>query len=181
VDTIRTRTQKIVDTLGAIAGTLLIAVALLLVMASLANGQETQVRHYATEVIELEEDVFQMSHIMIGGDGQMALIVQTGDEERARLAVGFSGPRNFTDVQEDGTTAFCFTIDESFVDGEYASDEVRAFAQSKHGDKVCVVWLETDEMYITNGPFGEARSAIMNWCGEDHLLQPARNPNARGT
>lgn len=159
----------------AAVSALLFAIVLTIVTCAPAFGQ-VQVRHYRTDLIELEHGVFQVSHILVGGDGTMALVVETGDEEGPKLAVGFAGDRDYTDVQEDGTTAFCFTIADSFSNGEFNSPEVEAVARAKHGGQVCVVWLETDEMFITQGAFGPAASPIMNWCGEEHLMNTTQAP-----
>lgn len=159
----------------AAVSALLFAIVLLIVTCAPAFGQ-VQVRHYESEVYQPNpaNPTLMKTHILVASDGGMGMVTEAGDSTGPKVAYAFSGMRDHTDVAEDGTTAFCFTIDEAASDGPWSSPETEAFVQERLGGQVCVVWLETDEVFVTGGPFGEARSPVLNWCGEEHLMEIPR-------
>jgi hypothetical protein len=155
----------------------LFTLVLLIVSCAPAYGQ-AQVRHYQSDIVMQEDGNLLQQHLLVGTDGQMGVVVMTGPPGTQPVAVGLAGPRTYTDVDDDGNAAFCFTVES--LEGFDPPEAGNRFI----GQESCYVWLGSDDdvMYETGStPFGEVTSYELRWCGKEHLLQAKPDPNVRGT
>ena len=153
--------------------TYIIALALLLLLGGIAFGQE--VRHYQSDIVATEDGNLLQQHLLINSNGDMGVVVMTGPAGTQPVAVGLSGPRIYTDVDDDGNAAFCFAVEA--VEGFQGTDGNRFI-----GQVACYVWSGADDdlMYETGDtPFGEQTSMDLRWCGERHLPPAPDAPMVR--
>ena len=138
-------------------------------------GQELQVRHYNTEQVQLDDGSFEQLHVFVAPDGRMGAVLLFGELAIEPSYAEVSGPRTYTDVNDAGEVAFCFTVD------SWAGTATEALL----GLVSCWLWSSDGDTMIETGetPFGEVTSIPLPWCGEVHPFEGPiqRSPSGYGT